>query len=168
MTVYSMGAQSQGAYAPQVLSLYGMAEEILRKLNAAAAQMQVTLPTRQLIYMAPTPVDCPQVSVMMGGWAPAALWEGFVSCQTFKWAGIFSIVITRKTPAVPKGIGNKVPEPALMREAAMISSADADVLVALVQSFEEIGPEMTLATGAPEGGLQSVELNVQLTAYGSF
>lgn len=170
MNIYSRGAnpdQTLDVIAGRPMSLYAMAEELLARINTVAVQLGVDLPTRQVIYPSPIPIDCAQVSVLMSGWTPHQGWDGYVGCQRFKWAGLFSVVITRDTPAVPTKTG-RLPGAALMTSAAEIASQDADVMVALVQTLEELGPEMTLTTGAPEGGFQSVELNIAVTAFGSF
>ena len=53
-----------------------------------------------------------------------------------------------------------------MTAAADIASEDAELLLALVGSFDEIGADLTVATPEPLGGYQAVLLNVTLPAFG--
>lgn len=153
------------AYGRSFNNLYAMAEELMTRVTDAAARLAVSLPSRKVIYMSPVPVDCAQVTVCIIGWIPTHHSDGYINCQTFKWAGHFSVIITRVTCAVP-GRDGQAPKAELMKQAAEQASDDADVMVALVQGLEEIGPEISLITGAPEGGFQSVELSITVPAFG--
>ncbi len=168
MTVYSLGPSNPDLTqdgTPMVGGLYEMAQELLSRIVDSAARLGTALPERRFVYASPVPADCPQVCVLMIGWTPTVVWDNFISCQTFKWAGQFSLVITRKCPALP-GREGQAPPAASMNASGRISSDDADILVGVVQGLGEIGPEMTLLVGAPEGGLQSVELTVTLPVFG--
>lgn len=147
------------------LSLFEMGKQILERIQTIAVTLGVDLPERQIIYPSPVPVDCAQVAVVLLGWQPTVQSDAYVNCQTFKWAGNFAVQITRCTPAVSRK-RNELPAAVDMIEAGRIASDDSDILVELVRSFAEIGPEMGLALAAPDGGFQTVQLTVSLPAYG--
>lgn len=158
---------SRSGTPPEVtgLTLFEMGKQILDRMNGIAADLGVPLPERQIIYPSPVPVDCAQVAVVLLGWQPTVVSDGYVGCQSFKWAGNFAVQITRCTPAVSRR-RNELPAPDDMIEAGRIASDDSDILVELVRSFTEIGPEMALQLAAPDGGFQTVQLTVSLPAYG--
>lgn len=147
-------------------SLFDMAQAILERLRMVAKGAGVALPGRQVIYPSAIPTDCEQVAVLLTGWSPHVVWDGYVNCQTFKWAGNFQVTITRCSPGTPDKRG-KIPDAATMTDAARVASVDAGLLQQLVATFAEIGPEMSLIVSSPEAGLQSVELTVSLTTFGS-
>lgn len=147
------------------LTLFEMGEQILERMQGIAATLGIDLPVRQIIYPSPVPVDCAQVAVVLLGWQPTVQQDNYVGCQQFKWAGNFAVQITRCTPAVSRK-RNEAPAAADMIEAGRIASDDSDILVELVRSFSEIGPEMALQLAAPDGGFQTVQLTVSLPAYG--
>lgn len=146
--------------------LFEMAEAVLGRLRSVAVGAGVQLPVKQVIYPSQVPVDCDQVSVLLQGWAPHVQAGVFMSCQTFKWAAILQVAITRCSPGGPDKRG-KLPTAEAMTDAARIASKDATLLQNLVATFEEIGPEITLLVQPPDGGFQTVELTVTLTAFGS-
>lgn len=165
--VYGMqGTPDLTTMSPGPSTLIGVARELLARLQGCAAQLGVILPERQLVYMAPVPVDCPQVVVAVSGYQPLPLWEDLMVCTAFRWCGQFHIVISRKTCAIPTREGMGAPTVASMEQALQESSDDAEVLALLVSSLREIGPELTLSTPAPEGGYQSVVLQVLVPVDG--
>lgn len=169
-TVYSRRGQtpdySSAAPPLATISLYQMAEQLLARLKQAAYELGTVLPDRDLIYMSPVPADCAQIAVLISGWSPAPQWDVSTSCQNFRWFGQFSVVITRCTPAIPPRGSKAGPAVDSMHRAAQIASDDAEVLVALVRGLGEIGADFALETAAPEGGLQSTVMNVQVPAFG--
>lgn len=145
-------------------TLYEMAENILARTVQAFAQRGVELPSRQLVYIAPLPVDCEQVAVLISGWVPDPPPTGLTVCQDFRWCGTFDIVVSRASPATPRG--NKAPTTDSMIQSAQIASEDAECVLAVVRGLGEIGPDFTLAVGAPQGGYQTVVCTVQVPAAG--
>ena len=146
---------------------YVMAQEILHRMNNISLVRGVDLPARQVIYPSAIPVDCAQVAIMFVGWVPTATAEGYAAaagCIRFKWAVNFSVLILRETPSVMEK--RRMPTADSMNEAGLIASNDADVLVDLVNTFGEIGPEFSLVAAAPEGGFQGVQLDVVLPQFG--
>lgn len=149
---------------PEV-TLYDMAEILLARVRQAFAQRGVVLPGRQIIYLSPVPVDCEQLGVLISGWVPLPSWEGLVGCQQIKWCGAFTIVISRASPAMPKG-GKSAPSVEAMNKAARIGSEDAEGLLAVCNGLGEVGPEFALELGAPEGGFQTSAMTLQVPAFG--
>ena len=147
-------------------TLHAMATELLVRLQGCAAQLGVRLPERQFTFMSPVPVDCAQVAVVASGYQPMPLWVDLIVCSEFRWCGQFHIVISRKTCAMPTANGSQAPSAANMSEALKLASDDAEVLLLLVQTVREIGPQMTLETPAPEGGYQSVILHILIPVTG--
>jgi hypothetical protein len=82
------------------ITLYDMAEILLERTRQAFAQRGVALPSRQIIYLAPIPVDCEQLAVTMSGWTPMPPLEGLTACQSFRWCAQLDVVVSRATPAV--------------------------------------------------------------------
>lgn len=169
-TVYSRKGQTpdySSANPPLAsISLYQMAEQLLTRLQQAGFERGMLLPPRALIYMSPVPADCEQIAVLISGWTPSPQWDVSTSCQSFRWFGQFSLVITRCTPAIPPKGGKAGPAPEAMHRAAQIASEDAEVMAAVVHGLGEIGADFALETPAPEGGLQSVIMNIQVPAFG--
>lgn len=154
-----------GIAAPQSdITLYGMAEQLLARCGQAFFERGVELPGRQIIYLAPLPVDCEQVAVLISGYVPTPLWETTMVCSQVRWMGTFDVVVSRCSPAIPKG--NKAPSPAQMMQSARIASEDAESLLRMVQGLEEIGAEFQLEMGAPQGGFQTTVAHVQLPSFG--
>lgn len=147
------------------MTLFEMGQIILDRMESIATGLGMDLPERRIIYPSPVPVDCAQVAVVLLGWQPTVVSDSYVGCQTFRWAGSFAVQITRCTPAVSRR-RNELPAAADMIEAGRIASDDSDILVELVRSFSEIGPEMALQLAAPDGGFQTVQLTVSLPATG--
>lgn len=153
-----MQAAADGAYV--------MADEILTRMNTIARQRGITLPDRQIIYPAAIPEDCEQVAIMLTGWQPTVVGDDYGGgCLRFKWAANFSITIIRCSPAIMDKRG-KMPTAEAMNESGLIASNDSDILVDLVNSFTEFGPEFALVAAAPEGGFQGVQLTVSLPQTG--
>lgn len=151
------------APAPTI-TLYQMAEMILNRTRQAFEERGVLLPNRQIIYMSPLPVDCEQLAVLISGWLPMPGWEGAIRCQNIRWAGQFSVVVSRATTAMPKG--NKAPSPEMMNKAAQIGSEDAEAILAMVGGLGELGQDFALEIGAPQGGFQTVLADIQVPAFG--
>lgn len=153
------------SYAPKNdVTLYEMAQVLLARTVQAFAERGVSLPGRQLVYMAPLPVDCEQVAVLISTWVPDPPITGLTTCQDFRWCGMFDIVVSRVSPAIPKG--NKAPSAEAMSEAARIAAEDAECVLAVIRGLGEIGSEFSFNLGAPQGGFQSVVCTVEIPAYG--
>jgi hypothetical protein len=75
-----------------------------------------------------------------------------------------SIAILRESPAVPSKRGT-APTVTQLNASALIASQDAEVLLALVGTYDEIGVTLSLVSGEPTGGYQMVELNIQIPAF---
>jgi len=147
-------------------TLYGMAEALLARMEVCFLGRGLTLPERKIIYMSPIVQDCEQAAVVFSGWVPTPVWDGTIMCDAFRWLANFSCLVTRCTPAVPTKNGG-TPSVAKQREAAQISSADAEAMLCVVSTVGEIGPELQVITHAPQGGLQTVELILNLPAAGA-
>lgn len=146
------------------ITLYDMAEQLLSRTLQAFAQRGVILPSREVIYLAPLPVDCEQVAVLISGYAPTPIWETTMTCSQVRWMGNFDVLISRISPAIPKS--NKAPAPDQMRRSAQIASEDAESLLLMVVGLEEIGAEFQLEMGAPQGGFQTSVVHVQIPSFG--
>jgi hypothetical protein len=149
-------------------SLSDIGEAMLDLVRSAALAKGVQLPARQSAYMAPIPADCEQVAVLMTGWNPTPAPEGPTVCMPFRWLAGCSVIITRCTPAIPgKGGALKTVPMEKMTEALRLASADAEVLLEVVNRLDEIGSDLSVVINPPSGGLQTTELNVQLLPTGS-
>ena len=146
------------------ITLYEMATIVLERTVQAFAERGVVLPDRQLVYIAPLPVDCEQLAVLISGWVPDPPPIGLTHCQDFRWCGNFDIVVSRTSPAIPKG--NKAPTVEQMNRASQIAAEDAECILAVVRGLDEIGPEFSFVVGAPQGGYQTVVASVQIPAAG--
>ncbi len=147
--------------------LFGMAEELMARMESCFLAKGLDLPGRKLIYMSPIVQDCEQAAVVFSGWTPNPPWENTITCDNFRWMAGFSCLVTRCTPALPSKDGKIPPSMAKVREAAKIASADAEAMLCVVSTLGEIGPELQVITHAPLGGLQTVELIVTLPAAGA-
>jgi hypothetical protein len=146
------------------VTLYEMATNILQRTVQAFAERGVELPSRQMVYIAPLPVDCEQLSVLISGWVPDPPPVELTACQAFRWCGNFDIVVSRVSPAIPRG--SKAPTVDQMNEASRIAAEDAECVLAVVRGLGEIGPEFSFVVGAPQGGFQTVVCSVQIPAAG--
>jgi hypothetical protein len=146
------------------VTLYEMAENLLQRTVQAFAERGVSLPSRQIVYIAPLPVDCEQVAILISDWVPDPPPIGLTSCQDFRWCGVFDIVVSRISPAIPKG--NKAPTAEQMSASAKIAADDAECVLAVIRGLSEIGPQFSFNVGAPQGGFQTVVCNVEIPAVG--
>lgn len=170
MTIPAIYTKSNPDYSgsttpPRVTTLATMAQEILVRLNAVAAGAGALLPDRQIIYMTGVPLDCEQVAVAFGGWVPEPQLQGMTHCSTFRWAAQFGVGISRLTPAMPPRAG-VAPRVEQMNAAAQISSDDAELLLALTFTFDEVGADVNITTPEPQGGYQAVMLTITIPAFG--
>jgi hypothetical protein len=151
-------------------TLEEMGTRLIQRVAEVAVGKGIDLPTRQSFYMAPIPADCEQVAALFTGWNPWPIQDGPTICQPWRWLANFSVIITRCTPAIPgKGIkaaAHTVPVEKMIA-AAKMASDDAEILLAVVNSLNEIGADTSVVTNAPSGGYQTVELNVPLISGGS-
>ena len=167
-TVYSRGGNPDRTLSPapsREVTLYSMALTLMDLVEDLARDRELDLPTRRVVYPAPIPADCPQVAVLFDSWQPMPPWESFETCRTFRWCGSFQVVISRSTPAMP-GRSGQAPSADAMGLSAQMASEDAELLIAVVDAVGEVGPELSIATPAPEGGIQSTVLSVLLPAFG--
>ena len=151
---------------PDPRTLLLMAQDLMSRLQSCFMSQGVVAPERQVIYTSPIPADCEQVAVLFSGWSALPPWDTLTNCDSFRWIGNFSVIITRCTPAIGTKGGKVPPTPELMTKAAEIASQDAEVLLCLVSSLGEIGSDLQINTPSPQGGLQTVELVVQVPAAG--
>jgi hypothetical protein len=151
---------------PDTRTLVLMAQDLMTRTLSCFTGKGVVPPTRQVIYMAPIPADCEQVAVMFSGWTPMPPWVDLTHCDIYRWVANFSVIITRCTPANWTKGGKVLPDPEQMLRAAEIASADAEVLLCLVASVDEIGPAVQILTPSPQGGMQTVELTIEIPAVG--
>lgn len=148
------------------LTLYAMAESLLALVKQCFINAGINLPDREVIYPAPIPADCEQVAVLYNGWSEFPASEGATRSENFRWAGGFSVIVTRKTPALaPPSSKNPTPTPDAMKAAALVASQDAEVMLAVVRALDEFS-EVSVIVQSPAGGLQTVELNVTIPAAG--
>lgn len=164
MTIYSRGNPDLTLSGGGPSTLFGMAQEILTRAESCLAQLGLAIPARRIVYPSPIPADCEQLAVLFSGWVPQPQWNGLANCSEFRWCGNFAVGLTRPTPA--KQGARTAPSAAAMDEAAVIASADAEALILLAGSFDELA-ELTIITEAPDGGYQTTVLNMQLPAYGA-
>lgn len=151
---------------PDQRTLVLMAQELMARVLQSFASQGVTPPERQIIYMAPIPVDCEQLSVLFSQWTPLPPAELSTTCVNLRWFATFNVVVSRCTPAQSKD-PKKAPTPAQMLAAATMASQDAEVMLNLVNTgLTEVGSELEVLTPAATGGFQTVELTVQLPAAG--
>lgn len=165
-TVYRRGPVVPREVLPDLRTLVLMGQDLMQRVLSCFTEQGVTPPDRQIVYMAPIPVDCEQVAVLFSGWEAWPPWDGLTHCDLYRWVANFSISISRCTPAVSVGKRTTAPSAELMLSAAQIASADAEVLLCVVASVDEIGPQLELLTPAPQGGFQTVELSFQVPAVG--
>lgn len=145
-------------------TLYGMGQLLLTRVLGCFTQQGITPPDKQLVYLSPIPADCDQVAVLFSGTTPMPPLFGLVMCAPFRWAGQFSIIIVRKSCAVPNKRGEP-PTAELMSQAARVASDDAEVLLALAGTFTEAGG-LDLLVHPVTGGYQAVVLDVTLPMAG--
>ena len=81
-------------------TLYDMGRRLLELTVDIMHGAGAIVPERQLVYMAPIPADCEQVAVLFSGWTPYPQQEGPSSCSSYQRLAGFSVIITRKSPAV--------------------------------------------------------------------
>lgn len=151
------------------MTLSDIGETLLDLVRMAALAKGVALPDRQIVYPAPIPADCEQVAVLFTGWNPTPPPEGPTVCKPWRWMAPMSVIITRCTPAMPvkRGAKTLAPEPGAMIEAARLASADSEVFLEVLNRLDEVGGDVGVVVNAPEGGFQTVELNVQMLPTGS-
>jgi hypothetical protein len=158
-----------GTGAPE--TLYDMAQALLDIVLAAGVAKGITLPSRRLVYPSPIPADCEQVAVLFTGWNPTPMPapDGTSICHNWRWVAPFSAIITRCTPAIPgKGKALRHVDASQMHLAAKIASDDSEVMLEAMNRIGEVGADVSLAANPPQGGFQTVELNVSLISGGSF
>jgi hypothetical protein len=144
-------------------TLEEMGTRLLERVAEAAVGKGIQLPPRQVYYMSPIPADCEQVAALFSNWTPTPGQDGPTICQPWRWMANWSVIITRCTPAMPgKGRGLHTVPAEKMMAAGKLASDDTEVLLAVVNSLDEIGADTTVVANAPSGGYQTVELNVPL------
>lgn len=147
------------------MKLFDLGQHVLDVAVQRFAEAEIALPDRQLVYMTPIPGDCAQVAVLMGTWALNPPLEGPGPCTNSRWYGSFTLVVMRDCPAMPSARG-KPPTVDNMERSAKIASDDVEVLTLIAESFPFVdGIEIRI--GAPSGGLQRVELDLQIPAEGA-
>lgn len=168
---------SLGTGAPETLEEMGSA--LLETIRSSAVAKGVVLPSRQGVYMAPIPADCEQVVVLFTGWnpTPAGDTTGTVICKPWRWLAPMSAIITRCTPAIPGKTAKlsgqqqgalKLVTPDQLNAAAKIASDDAEVFLEVLNRMGEIGGDTSIVANPPQGGYQTVELNISLVSGSSF
>ena len=145
-------------------TLYDMGVRLLELVKATFTGEGIPLPGREVVYMSPIPADCEQVAVLFTGWNPWPAAEGPTTCENFRWFADFSVIVTRCTPAVaPPNSKTLIPSPEKMKEAALLSSRDAEAFLLVLQNMGEFMTPSVIVQ-APQGGMQTVEFNVSLPA----
>jgi hypothetical protein len=160
--IYSRGNPDMTGGAIGSGTLSGMARELLARAEHCLVQQGLPVPARRLVYTSPVTADCEQLSVVFTGWLPMPLTAGLLHCTDYRWVGTFAVGITR--PAASQ-TGRTAPTVAAMETTADTASADAEALLLLVNSLDEIADPMII-TGSPEGGLQTTTLTVMIPAFG--
>jgi hypothetical protein len=151
---------------PDTNTLYLMGQRLLDLVLGCFASQGVSAPARHVIFMSPIPADCEQIAVLFTGWTPMPPMVGMEIRSPSRWVADVSVIITRCTPAISGRSGKVPPTPEQMNEAALIASTDAEVLLCAVSGLHEVGPNLGVLTGPPMGGMQTVELSLQLPAVG--
>lgn len=148
--------------------LYRMGEALLNTTVSVLMEHGLAVPGRRFVYPGTIPADCELLAVLFTGWTSDAYSPpiGMVSCADYLWVAGFSVVIVRCTPALPTQKG-KPPTAEMMSRAAMIASRDAEALTDVVAAVGEHGGGVSVVTGPPSGGMQTVELDIQLPYGGS-
>ena len=141
-----------------------MSAEIMARAVNSLVQLGLNVPDRQVIVPAPITIDCEQLVVAFSGWMPQPPLPTLTACDSFRWCGLFSVAISRATPAMPTNRG--LPTAEAIIASAVVASDDAEALLLVAGSFMEVGPDLAIETPGPEGGYQSTVLNVMLPAAG--
>ena len=172
MILYSQSGQSNPYVVQEPVAgeradrdtLYAMGTRLLTLVQNVLVGRGLSVPGRSVVYMAPIPADCEQVAVLYSGWNPTPGVEGPMTCESFRWMGEFSVIITRCTPALP---GNTVktatPSVEKMNKAADMASQDAEAMLEVLQHLGEFA-NPSVVVQSPMGGLQTVEFNVSIPA----
>lgn len=142
-------------------TLNDMATGLLSLANQALAANGLTAPSRQVVYVGQIPADCEQLAVVFGGWSATPPQDGMVICQSYRWAADFTILLTRTcVPGITSS--RSAPTPAAMSATAKRASDDAEALLDVVSMVGEHDGSVSVSTAAPQGGLQSVVLEISL------
>lgn len=163
--IYTKGNPDLTMAPPRVTTLLTMGQELLTRINACAADAGIELPSRQIVYPSAVPADCEQVSVLFGGWSVYPPMQEMSVCLSIRWCAQFGIMVSRCTPAVP-GRTSSAPTMDRMTAAAQMASDDAELMLALLSTFDEVGADLNVSTPEPQGGYQAVLLTVTLPAFG--
>lgn len=162
--IYNRNPDFTVSPAPRSETLLTMSAEIMARAVNSLVQLGLNVPDRQVIVPAPITIDCEQVVVAFSGWTPQPVAETLMTCDSYRWCGLFSIAVSRATPAMPTNRG--LPTVESLLASARMASDDAEALLLLAGSFAEVGPEIAVETPGPEGGYQSAILTVLLPAFG--
>jgi hypothetical protein len=144
-------------------TLHSMAEMLMQQMVESLTALLLPVPERRVIYAGQIPADCEQLAVVIGGWSASPPQDGMVTCMTYRWAGDFTVLLTRGcAPAMSKRGG--APSAAAMGEVAYTASNDAEAMLDLVRNIGEHGGTVTITATAPSGGLHSTILEILLPA----
>lgn len=158
---------SLAAWAPPATATaFTLAETLLGLVHTSAVSLGIVLPTREFISLSPVVADCAMVAVLIEGIYPnPPLGDQLMQCFQFSWVARFGIVIIRETCAIPQGRSTR-PTPESITEAARIASDDMEVMRGVVELVPEAGA-LEINAKPPAGGMQSVELLINLRADGT-
>jgi hypothetical protein len=152
------------------MSLVSLLSNVLSSVVGVYSTAGVALPERQYWTLASAPADCEQVVVIfiqayVGPPGDQAARPSL--CDGPKSAAL-QVVVTREIPVV--SVKGKAPEPAQIEAAAEWLAVDAWLLLDAAASLEQwdanggygLGVIATVDAGEPQGGFQSVTLNVTM------
>jgi hypothetical protein len=151
------------------LNLKEMLDGVLARVEATFQSYNVSLPSRRYWTMGRPAIDCEQVTVSMIQMylgAPGAQVSLPQRCNVPRSATL-NVSISRETPVV--GANGRPPSPDKIEQAGMWAAIDAWVLMQSINQLDQwdetgygVGVIATLDTPEPEGGFQTVTLQITM------
>lgn len=150
-------------------NLRDMMDGILERVETVFQSYNVELPQRRYWSIGQPAIDCEQVVVsflQMYLGAPGDEATSPQRCNVPR-SAVVTISIARSVPIV--GVGGRPPSPDKIQQASAVSAIDAWVLMDAVKLFDQwddsgygLGVIATVEITPPEGGFQSVTMNLTL------
>lgn len=151
------------------LNLKEMLDGVLARVEATFQSYNVSLPSRRYWTMGRPAIDCEQVTVslvQMYLGAPGAQVSLPQRCNVPRSATL-NVSISRETPVV--GANGRPPSADKIEQAGMWTAIDAWVLMQSINQLDQwdetgygVGVIATLDTPEPEGGFQTVTLQITM------
>jgi hypothetical protein len=153
----------------EALRLKEMMDGILERVESVFQSYNVPLPSRRYWNIGQPPVDCAQVVVSFMGMYLGSPGDEIAQpqrCNVPRSATI-AIHISREVAVV--GVNGRPPSPEKIQQTSARSTIDSWVLMQTVREFDMwdgtgygLGVVATLDASGPEGGFQTVTLNVTM------